>query len=54
MVVCVTYKEIINKEAVNKISCKNYIAKLHVGFILIIKYSESVLLLFHLQLYEKF
>lgn len=54
MIVFVIYKKTINKGVVNKISYKNHIAKLHIGFILIMKYSESVQL-GHLQCtYEKF
>lgn len=54
MIVFVIYKKTINKRVVNKISYKNHIAKLHIGFILIMKYSESVQL-GHLQCtYEKF
>lgn len=48
MIVFVIYKKTINKGVVNKISYKNHIAKLHIGFILIMKYSESVQL-GHLQ-----
>lgn len=54
MIMFVIYKKTINKGVVNKISYKNHIAKLHIGFILIMKYSESVQL-GHLQCtYEKF
>lgn len=52
MIMFVIYKKTINKGVVNKISYKNHIAKLHIGFILM-KYSESVQL-GHLQCtYEK-